>query len=216
MIAFLIRLVTGVQARWRGCSPEPRQRIYFANHASNLDGPTIWAALPRPLRLRTRPVAAQDYWDAGPIRRFLANRVFHVVLIARTGIKRDNNPLVRMESALAEGHSLIIFPEGRRSLDDDAGMNAFKPGLFHLAQKHPEIEFVPVYLENLNRIMPKGEYLIVPLIAAASFGPPIRLGEGESKQAFLDRSQAAVAALGVPRGSEPEAEAQAETEVRSA
>ncbi len=195
MIAGLIRLATGAQARWIGCAPEPRQRIYFANHTSNLDGPTIWASLPLPLRRSTRPVAARDYWDAGPLRRLLANRVFHAVLIARKGFTADNNPLTDMERALAGGSSLILFPEGTRMVDEDAGMNPFKAGLWHLAKRHGEIELVPVHLENLNRVLPKGEFLPVPLLAAVTFGAPIALGEGEDKQAFLERAREAVASL---------------------
>ncbi len=195
MIASLIRLVTGAQARWIGCIPEARQRIYFANHASNLDGPTIWASLPDALRARTRPIAARDYWDAGPLRRRLAKDVFHAVLISRAKITAENNPMRDMEAALAEGASLILFPEGTRTVDDDAGMNPFKPGLWHLAKRHPEVQLVPVHLENLNRILPKGEILLVPLLAAVTFGEPIALGEAEDKQAFLERARAAVAAL---------------------
>lgn len=66
MIASLIRWMSGAQARWLGVDPIDAdgsipQRIYFANHQSNLDTPVIWAALPTALRRRTRPVAARDY-----------------------------------------------------------------------------------------------------------------------------------------------------------
>ena len=197
MIAGLIRLVTGAQARWVGCTPGLRQRIYFANHSSNLDGPTIWASLPNQVRARTRPIAARDYWEKGPLRRWLAHAVFHAVLISREKITAGNNPLVAMETALAEGASLIIFPEGTRTVDEDTGMNPFKPGLWHLARRHPEVELVPVHLENLNRILPKGDVLLVPLLAAVTFGTPLLLQEGEDKLAFLERARGAVAALAV-------------------
>ncbi len=197
MIAGLIRLVTGVRARWIGCEPVERQRVYFANHASNLDGPTIWAALPGNLRAKTRPVAAEDYWTAGPIRRYLSSKVFRVVYISRSKITKSNNPLVRMSEALDGGDSLIIFPEGTRTTDAEGGMGVFKPGLHHLAERYPEVEFVPVYLENLNRILPKGEYLIVPVLAAVSFGEPIKVVEGEGKQDYLKRAHDAVEQLAI-------------------
>ncbi|MBA3686445.1 MAG: 1-acyl-sn-glycerol-3-phosphate acyltransferase [Planctomycetes bacterium] len=195
IFAGLVRLITGAQARWQGCAPEPRQRIYFANHVSNLDGPVIWATLPRALRLRTRPIAAQDYWEKGWVRPWLAHRVLKAVLIARTAIGARNNPLVPMEAALDEGSSLIIFPEGKRQGDEDAGMNPFKPGLWHLATRHPEVELVPVWLENLNRILPRGEILIVPLMASVTFGEPLARIADEDKAAFLARALAAVTAL---------------------
>jgi 1-acyl-sn-glycerol-3-phosphate acyltransferase len=203
VIAGLIRLVTGARARWLGCEPVARQRIYFANHASNLDLPVIWASLPDDLRATARPIAAEDYWRRGPIRRWLALRVFRAVLIARTGITAANNPLLAMEAALAEGGSLIIFPEGTRNQDEDEALKPFKAGLWHLARKHPEVELVPVHLENLNRILPKGELILVPLLAQVRFGAPIALGADEDKAAFLERARAAVAALAEADESAP-------------
>lgn len=173
--ASIIRLLTGVQARWTGKQmPElHRQSVFFANHTSNLDGPTIWASLPKRVRERTRPIAAQDYWTRGPIRRFLANNVFRCVLIERNKVSKSSNPLVAMESALAAGDSLIIFPEGGRKGTEDGTLGEFKPGLWHLARKHPDVAFVPVYLENLSRILPKGDFLWIPIMASATFGEAI-------------------------------------------
>lgn len=194
MIAGLIRLLTGAQARWTGCAPDPVQRIYFANHTSHLDFPVIWASLPPALRLLTRPVAARDYWDATRLRRYLAKDVFRAIMIERNAAGRDN-PLRPMEEALSAGDSLIIFPEGTLAVDEDAGLAPFKSGLYHLAQRYPDVQLVPVHLENLNRILPKGKYLLIPLLAAVSFGAPIRLLPEEDKRTFLDRARAVVARL---------------------
>ena len=200
MTAGLIRLVTGAQARWVGVEPvgpdgTAPQRIYFANHSSHLDAPVVWAALPREMRRRTRPVAARDYWERGRLRRHLALNVFRAVLIERQKVTAHSNPLGPMEDALAAGDSLILFPEGTRTDDAEGEMNAFKPGLWHLARKHPDAQLVPVYLENLSRILPKGEFIPVPLLAAVTFGAPVRVEEGEDKPAFLDRARRRVEAL---------------------
>ena len=195
MIAGLIRLLTGAQARWAGAVPEPVQRIYFANHTSHLDFPVIWASLPDALRARTRPVAARDYWEATRMRRYLAKDVFHAIMIDRNAAAGRDNPLRPMEAALEAGDSLIIFPEGTRNLDEDAGLGPFKPGLFHLARLFPQVQLVPVHLENLNRILPKGRFIPIPLLAAVTFGTPIKLAPGEDKREFLDRARAAVGAL---------------------
>ena len=197
MFAIVIRAITGVHARWIGVDPVDAdgrltQRVYFANHASNLDAPVIWSSLPRPLRKKTRPIAARDYWSRGPLRRFFALKVLNAVLIERVKVTKSNHPLVPMEAALDAGDSLIIFPAGTRATDPDAAPAAFKPGLYHLARKYPAVQFVPVYLENLNRILPKGEAILVPLLAAARFGAPVRLGPGEARQAFLDRARDAL------------------------
>ena len=194
MIAALIRLVTGAQARWEGVEPfgpdgQPVRRIYFANHTSNLDAPVIWSSLPKPVRDRTRPVAARDYWEGGRVRRLLSQKVFRAVLIERKKVSAHSNPLEAMEAVLDAGDSLILFPEGTRADDEDAGLHDFKPGLWHLARKHPDVELVPVYLENLNRILPKGDFLLIPLLAAVTFGSPIKPEEGEEKAAFLERAK---------------------------
>jgi 1-acyl-sn-glycerol-3-phosphate acyltransferase len=196
LIATLLRLVTGVRARFVGFDADTCDggcRVYFANHTSHLDGPIIWAALPRALRRRTRPMAARDYWSRGPLRRWLALRVFRCVLIERHKVTPSSNPLRGVEAAVDAGDSLILFPEGTRG--DGVEIGAFKPGIYHIARARPQLEFVPVYLENLNRILPRGEFLFIPLLSTAYFGPAIRLQEGEPRAAFVARARDAVRRL---------------------
>ena len=193
LMVALARLVSGANVRWVGCEPDVRQRVYFANHTSNLDALVVWASLPPRVRTLTRPVAARDYWTGGWIRPYIANEVFHAVLIERKKPTSRDNPLNDMLEALGSQNSLIIFPEGGRQSGPD--MASFKGGLFHLAKDRPDIEFVPVLIENLNRILPKGEFLPVPLLGSISFGTPIRLEAGEHKAAFLLRAQASVKSL---------------------
>lgn len=192
-IAGSLRLATGATAWWRGCGPEIRQRIYFANHTSNLDGPLLWASLPPALREKTRMVAAHDYWSVGRLRPWLAQSVFRAVLIERKKPTAECNPLDVMLQAMGEDHSLIIFPEGGRQTSPDP--QPFKAGLYHLARRRPDVELVPVWMENLNRILPKGEFLPAPLLGSLVFGAPIRLEEGETKPAFLDRARESVLCL---------------------
>ena len=198
MTAAIIRLITGAQARWVGVEPIAAdgsipQRIYFANHSSHLDAPVVWASLPDAMRRKTRPVAARDYWERNAIRRRLASKVFRAVLIDRTKVSAHSNPLAPLEEALDQGDSLILFPEGTRGTERLPA--PFKSGLFHLAMRHPDVELVPVYLENLYRSMPKGSLLPVPLSCVARFGGPMKLLAGEPKKDFLQRARAAVVAL---------------------
>ena len=193
LFAAIAKFVSGANARWVGCEPDVRQRVYFANHTSNLDALVIWAALPPDVRALTRPVAARDYWIKNKLRLYLANKIFNAVLIERKKPTTHDNPLRDMLSALGDRHSLIIFPEGGRQTG--TALAPFKGGLFHLAKDRPDVEFVPVLLENLNRILPKGEFLPVPLMGSLSFGVPIKLQAGEDKNAFLERAQNAVKAL---------------------
>lgn len=190
LITGLVRFITGANIRWIGCEPVRQHRIYFANHTSHFDGVVMWAALPPAIRKETRPVAAADYWMANPVRRYLARNIFHCVLIDRHNVSVRNNPLVPILEALDAGASLILFPEGGRKEGGDAG--AFKSGLYHLCRKRPDIECVPVYIDNMNRILPRGEVLPVPLLSRITFGVPLRLAEKEPKLAFLERARKAV------------------------
>lgn len=186
-------LFSGAVARWQGCGPELKSRVYFANHTSNLDGPVLWASLVPPVRELTRLVGAKDYWSAGPLRRHLACRVFNAVLIERKKPTSESNPLNDMIAALGERHSLILFPEGSRHNHPEP--QPLKPGLFHLAKKRPDVEMVPVWMENLNCILPKGEVLPVPVLGSVTFGTPVCLEPGETKPDCLVRARAAVLAL---------------------
>jgi 1-acyl-sn-glycerol-3-phosphate acyltransferase len=189
MVAFA-RIFAGAMARWVNCEPSARQRIYFANHTSNLDFVVLWASLPKPIRARTRPAAAHDYWTASPLRFYFASKVFNAVLIERRKVTAHNNPIDLMLSAIGNEYSLIIFPEGGRNPGPEPG--PFKSGLYHLGIKRPDIELVPVFIDNANRILPKGEVLPVPLISCIRFGAPLRVEENEKKEAFLARAREAV------------------------
>lgn len=188
--ALLIRLITGVRRIDEPAQPGSA-RIYYANHSSHLDFVVIWAALPAHFRNRARPVAAADYWDRGPVRRWLASKVFKAVLIPRGKVTRADDPIGRMAAVLEEGNDLIIFPEGTRSLDGRVA--EFRPGICAVAKRYPQAELIPVYLENLNHILPKGEFLILPVIGSAIFGPCCEgPREDEARHDFLVRARDAL------------------------
>jgi 1-acyl-sn-glycerol-3-phosphate acyltransferase len=193
LLAAFVRLFTGVQARWIGSTPDGKRRIYFANHASNFDFLVLWAVLPEESRKRTRPVAASDYWRSGRIRLFLAESVFRGVLIERKKVTRSNNPMDQLVPIVSNGESLIIFPEGGRTTDPE--MRPFKSGLYYLGKAVPEVDLVPVYIDNASRVLPKGELLPLPLLCTVIFGQPLRVQKNESKEAFLTRARTAVADL---------------------
>ena len=185
----LIRLLTGAQARWQGCPPKAEQRIYFANHQSHADLVLMWAALPEELRSITRPIAAKDYWTRTAFKRWITSAVFHAIYVDRvkTG---DQDPLEPLIEALTNGDSIILFPEGTRGNQEEP--QNFKSGLYNLAVKFPNVVLVPAWINNVQRVMPKGEVVPVPILCSVTFGAPVVLLEGEDRSAFLTRARQAV------------------------
>jgi 1-acyl-sn-glycerol-3-phosphate acyltransferase len=198
-LAAVSRLISGAAVQWH-CDPNADvQRIYFANHSSHLDFIVIWSALPARLRRLARPVAGRDYWEQGAVRRYLASQVFHAVLIERGNAGSDNAlataraSFQRMAEEMGDRNSLIVFPEGTRSPHGEVGK--FKSGLYHLSRLRPDVELIPVHLENLNRILPKGEILPVPMLSRVVFGPRVHTSADEDKHEFLAKARAALIQL---------------------
>ena len=203
LLAAVARGVTGVQVQWAGCEPDEKQRIYFANHTSHLDFVVLWSGLPPDLRAHTRPVAAQDYWESSALRRYVVMNEFNAVLVQRGVMAQAKSPeearyagralIEQMAAALGDQYSLILFPEGTRGNGEKVG--SFRAGLYHLALRRPDVELVPAYLENMNRILPKGEVLPVPMLSLLTFGKPLQVEPGEEKEMFLERAREAVSSL---------------------
>lgn len=197
----LARLISGARPIWTREIGTDRQRIFFANHTSHLDFIVVWSALPGRLRAKTRPVAGGDYWKKGPVRRYLAGKVFNAILIERSHAssapeqkrKSAGDAIARMAEEMGVDHSIIVFPEGTRGTGDE--VSPFKSGLYHLAALKPNVELVPVYLDNMNRILPKGEALPVPMLSRVVFGEPMELRRDEPKEQFLARARSALETL---------------------
>lgn len=199
----------------------PPQALYYANHSSHLDFAVIWSVLPGRLRRRARPVAAADYWGSGWKARSTA-ALFRPVLVRRgrgdapaaaptrdagaepAPVRGLHGQLATLGAVLAEGDSLILFPEGTRG--DGDGLAEFQAGVARLAAAFPEVPVVPVALGHLGRILPKGGAVPVPMLGTAEFLPPLPRGADEPERAYLERARAVLEAA-LP---DPEAEAAAE------
>jgi 1-acyl-sn-glycerol-3-phosphate acyltransferase len=201
----VVHVFTGVSLKGPG---KPlgagRPCLYFANHTSLGDFLLIWAVMPSGLRGQVRPVAAADFWMASSLRRFIAQDVFNALLIERAEVGADRphvpecqGALAMMSEALQQGDSLIFFPEGTRNTSDDC-LRPFKAGLYHLAQEHPKVALVPVWLDNIRHVMPKGHRLPVPTLCTVNMGMPWRCrsaADARRMDVFLDQAQKAVLAL---------------------
>ena len=192
LLATVARLITGAQGHWYGAPPKAEQRIYFANHQSHFDWVLIWAALPSDLRSVTRPIAARDYWTSSPFKHWITREVFNAVYVSRQRTD-DQDPLEPLVETLSHGDSLVIFPEGTRGNKGDP--MPFKSGLYHLAEQFPNVQLIPAWIDNVQRVMPKGEVVPVPILCSVTFGAPIQLEPSEDKKVFLARARDAVLSL---------------------
>jgi len=154
----------------------------------------IWSVLPPEVRTQTRAVAAADYWLAGPIRRYIARNLLEAVLIDRNSVTREQDPIEVLCEAVDRGHSLIVFPEGTRNMSDSR-LLPLKSGIYRLAVARPSLRFIPVWLDNVSRVMPKGVLLPLPLLCTATFGAPIQLEADEDKNTFLEKARTAMLTL---------------------
>jgi len=182
--------------------PSGRPRIHVANHVSHADFVALWSALPAELRARTRPVAGADYWLASPLRRWLINDVFRGVLVARGGPRKDPAETERMiadlTAPLQAGEDLIFFPEGTRNLTGNDLM-PLRAGIHMMLCQVPDAEVVPAWISNMDRILPKGALVPVPLGCELRHGPPISLQPDETREDFLARLHAAILACRSPQ-----------------
>ena len=211
-ILAVARLITGVRGIWVNSAPQAEQTLYFANHTSHGDFVLIWATLPPDLRNQTRPVAGEDYWLASRLRLFIGHDVFHALMIRRDAATAGADPVHAMAQALLAGDSLIMFPEGTRNTGDEV-MLPLKSGLFHLARQSPQVRLVPVWIDNLQRVLPKGALLPIPLACTVTYGPPLHLQAGEDKAQFMLRARQAMLDLRpeYDRAPEPSAAASLNT-----
>ena len=159
--------------------------LVCANHAGSLDPPMVPGFTPR---LDAWTLAKSEYFRtwAAPIFRWY--NAFPVVRHSA-----DRAALKRSFDLLRDGHALIIFPEGTRG--NGVQLGPFRSGLYRLGKARPDVELVPVYIDNLNRVLPKGEFVPVPMLASVSFGASMRVEDGEEKDAFLERARNAILEL---------------------
>ncbi|MGA3142020.1 MAG: lysophospholipid acyltransferase family protein [Verrucomicrobiota bacterium] len=165
-----LTLFIGLRVRGREHLPQSAPFIMIANHSSHLDTVSLLGLFPLRKLSQLRPVAAADYFERNAFVSAFSKTVFNILPITRKKITTDTNPLPRMEAALHAGQSLILFPEGTRGSGED--LARFHSGAAHLIEKCPEVPVVPVYLVNMGRSLPKGEWIPVPFFCEVRIGPP--------------------------------------------
>ena len=190
-LCLITSFITGVTSKQASdLAFTPTNKVYYANHASHGDFVLVWISLPKTWRMLTQPVAGADYWLGSKLKAFIAEQVFRVLLIDRQHDPKQ--AVAAMDGALKEGKSLILFPEGTRNTTDDQVLLPFKSGLYHLARENENVEFVPVWINNINRVLPKGKILPIPLLCDVRIGEVIKKLPDEDKSAFLSRTRQAL------------------------
>ena len=190
-LCLITSFITGVTSRPASdLAFTPTNKVYYANHASHGDFVLVWISLPKTWRMLTQPVAGADYWLGSKLKAFIAEQVFRVLLIDRQSDPKQ--AIAAMDGALKEGKSLILFPEGTRNTTDDQILLPFKSGLYHLARENENVEFVPVWINNINRVLPKGKILPIPLLCDVRIGEVIKKLPDEDKTEFLTRTRQAL------------------------
>jgi len=170
----LVLVVLGLNVRNRLGLPATGPAIVVANHNSHLDTFVLISMFPLRLLGRLRPVAAADYFlRTRPLAWFTLN-IVNMIPIARPGkgkIDRGADPLQDCATALAAGEILLIFPEGTRG--ETETLAKFKGGVARLKEQFPDVPVIPVFMQGLGRVLPKGEYTLVPVVVDVFVGAPV-------------------------------------------
>jgi 1-acyl-sn-glycerol-3-phosphate acyltransferase len=164
--------------------------IFVANHASHLDTPLILLSLPDEWRRRTAVAAAADYFFDTWWRAVGSSLFFNTFPIDRRGGVMAATP----GEVLADGWSLVIFPEGTRSTD--GWMGKFRMGAAFLAKEYG-VPVVPVAHRGTYAAMPRGQGWPARgrRQLTIRFGEPLVAEPDESVREFGPRIKDAVAAL---------------------
>lgn len=188
-LRYFLKLIIGVKFADASFLRQEKQFILIANHNSHLDTLSLLAALPSSSLHLVKPVAAKDHFGKTKMQERLSNFFINTLLIERK-ITRDNlhnGPLEKMNQAIKDGFSLIIFPEGTRGTPEV--QQPMKPGVAHVLLDNPGLKYVPVYLQGMGKAMPRGDNLIIPHCSSLDFGSPKSIQSTDIKE-ILSQIQA--------------------------
>lgn len=178
----LVLLVLGLNVQHRKRLPQAGPAVLMANHNSHLDALVLMSLLPVRLLPKVRPVAAEDYFCCTRLRTWFALTIMDIIAIKRDPTDIHGDPLGTCSEALGRGEILILFPEGSRG--EPERLAPFKCGVAHLAKRHPNVPFAPVFLHGLGKALPKGEALLVPFFCDVFVGEAL-YWTGD-KRSFMD------------------------------
>ncbi|NOZ13252.1 MAG: 1-acyl-sn-glycerol-3-phosphate acyltransferase [Acidobacteria bacterium] len=158
--------ILGIHLRVEGLeNVDPEQTyLYMANHVSLLDVPLFQAVIPQ--LVRGVEAAEQFRW---PVFGWAIRRAGNIP-INRKDVHEAIPSANEAAKRLREGLSIIILPEGGRTLTGE--MKPFKKLPFHLA-KEGDVPIVPIGVSGLYRVLKKGDWVMTPGPVTVRFGKPI-------------------------------------------
>lgn len=187
VVRVVVLFVLGLNVRHRQRIPKRGPAIIIANHNSHLDTMVLMTLFPLSQLANIQPVAAMDYFLANKYLAWFARHIIGILPISRKREHGNDDPLADISRALEDGRILIFFPEGTRG--EPEHMVRFKKGIARLAERHPQVPVVPVYLRGLGKALPKGEALLVPFFCDVFVGEALPW-TGDCKSYMVQLEQA--------------------------
>jgi len=166
--------------------------VFYSNHSSHLDATLIMCSLTDRWQSRTAVGAARDYFFDVWWRQAFTALMYGAFPIDRS--RGARGAVDKARELLAEGWSILVFPEGTRSTDGH--LQRFRHGAARLAIE-AGAGLAPIAIVGAFQAMPKGRYWPRsgrPPVTLR-YGAPFWPAEGETHQALSRRMSAAVAEL---------------------
>ena len=170
---------------------DPPPAIFTPNHHSHLDTSLMIRSIPRCWRRNLVVAAAADYFFDKHWKAALSALSLNAIPIDREVAGRRSSDMFR--DLIADGHSLLIYPEGGRS-PDGLGQE-FKGGAAYLSSR-TGVPIIPVFIDGTGSIFGKGMKRPTPGRTKVVFGAPLYPGEDENTRRYNARVEAAVTRLG--------------------
>lgn len=147
--------------------------IIASNHNSHLDSIVLMTAIPSNKLTTTHPIAAADYFGKNKFTTKLTWFFTNALLISRAKLANQHpkKSIQIMSDLLQAGKSIIVFPEGSRGVPGK--LQKFKKGIGYVVVNNRNVPIIPVYMDGIGRILPKGKKIMLPYITKIYFGQPL-------------------------------------------